>query len=410
MATIDVSQVIEHQQRNRLVLTLVGLAFLLMLCDGYDLQAIAFAAPSLIKDWGINKASFGIVFSVGLFGMMLGGLFFGYVADRIGRRPALLLATSLFSTVTLATVLATTITQLATLRFIAGLGIGGLIPICMTLIIEYASTRFRATVVAVVMTGYVIGASAGGIVAAWFVPAHGWEIMFYVGGLAPILLLPFLLVAMPESVKYLVLSGKKPQAIARIVNAINPSLRATADSVFVLDAADTNVSAKAGWGASFVSLFSGKLARITPVLWISYIASSTTLFFLVSWLPVLIVQTGRPVEQAAIGLTTLSIGGAFGGLLASRIIDRLGVGAMAPIPFIAALLVVAVGHLEFSNMAFMVVLFVTGVFSFGGHFGMLCVMGTFYPSANRANAVGWGTSMGSSAPSSDRPSARCCWR
>src|ERR1700744_6350192 len=109
------------------------MSFLIMLCDGYDLQAIAFASPTIVTDWGIEKASLGFVFSAGAAGIMLGGFLFGYVADRIGRRPAFLLGTLLFSTVTLATVLAVNVTHLAILRFIAGLGIGGLTPICFAL-------------------------------------------------------------------------------------------------------------------------------------------------------------------------------------------------------------------------------------------------------------------------------------
>ena len=134
-----------------------------MLCDGYDLQAIAFASPTIVSDWGIEKASLGFVFSAGLFGIMLGGFLFGYVADRIGRRPAFLLGTLLFSVVTLSTVLASNLTHLAVLRFVAGLGIGGVTPICFALNVEYVPQRFRATVVAFVMVGYAIGTSAGGL-------------------------------------------------------------------------------------------------------------------------------------------------------------------------------------------------------------------------------------------------------
>lgn len=393
MKTVNISDVIEHQRPNRTVITLLTLSFLIMLFDGYDLQAIAFASPSIIADWGIEKASFGFVFTAGALGVMLGGFLFGYIADRIGRRPTFLLATLLFSAVTLSTVFASTVTHLAVLRFVAGLGIGGITPICFALNVEYVPQRFRATVVAFVMVGYLIGISAGGVFAAWLVPQYGWRILFYIGGLAPLALLPLLAASLPESIKYLLLSGKNPRAIPRLVNAIDPSVQATDETRFVLEAADEQVKI-ANWKDSALGLFRGQLSRITPVLWIAFIASSTTVFFLAAWIPILTVGTGRSAAQAAIGLTLFSIGGAFGGIFSSRIVDKLGVAAMAPVPLIATVLVVAIGSVEFSDVGFLSMLCVMGFFVFGGHLGLLGVMGLFYPSANRANGVGWALSIG----------------
>jgi AAHS family 4-hydroxybenzoate transporter-like MFS transporter len=119
-----------------------------------------------------------------------------------------------------------------------------------------------------------------------------------------------------------------------------------------------------------------------------------TLFFLASWIPILTVGTGRSAAQAAIGLTLFSIGGAFGGLFSGWLIDKFGVASMAPIPLIAAVLVVAIGGIELSDMGFLSMLCAIGFFVFGDHFGLLGVMGLFYPSANRANGVGWALSIG----------------
>lgn len=393
MSTVNIADVIERQKPNRAVVTLLILSFLIMFCDGYDLQAIAFASPTIIADWGIEKALFGVVFSAGLFGIMIGGFLFGYVADRIGRRPAFLVGTLLFGVATLSTVLSSDITNLAALRFVAGLGLGGITPICFALNVEYVPQRYRATVVAFVMVGYVIGTSAGGLFAAWLVPHYGWHVLFYIGGLAPLVLLPVLVIALPESIKYLLLSGKSNRTIARIVNTIDPSIRATAETTFTLGSTEDAESIN-GWKDSAVSLFRGKLSRITPTLWLAFIASSMTVFFLASWIPILTVETGRAADRAAIGLTLFSVGGAFGGLFSSRIIDKFGVGAIAPIPLLAAGFIVAIGHLALSDTSFLLLLCVIGFFVFGGHLGLLGVMGLFYPSNNRANGVGWALSIG----------------
>nr|CDS90602.1 2,4-D transport protein [Cupriavidus sp. STW8_1] len=391
--TIDITDVIEKQSPNRTVGTLLVLSFLIMLCDGYDLQAIAFASPTIIASWGIEKASFGFIFSAGLLGVMLGGFLFGYLADRIGRRPALLLGTFIFSAFTLAAVLATNVTELAALRFFAGLGIGGITPICFALNVEYVPKRFHASVVGVVMIGYVIGISVGGLFAAWLVPVFGWQVLFYIGGLAPLVLLPILAIALPESIKYLVLAGRGGDTIARIVNAIDPSAQANAQTRFVLEAEEARAKV-GGWKESVKALFRGRLSRITPVLWLAFIANSVTVFFLASWIPVLTVGTGRPATLAAIGLTLFSAGGAFGGLFASRLIDRFGVGAMGAVPLVAAVFVVAGGSMAFSDTGFLSMLFIVGFFVLGGHVGLMGSMGLFYANANRANGVGWAISIG----------------
>ncbi|QBY56524.1 MULTISPECIES: MFS transporter [Burkholderiales] len=391
--TIDITEVIEKQAPNRTVVMLLALSFLIMLCDGYDLQAIAFASPTIIASWGIEKASFGFIFSAGLLGVMLGGFLFGYLADRIGRRPAFLLGTFIFSAFTLAAVLATNVTELAALRFFAGLGIGGITPICFALNVEYVPKRFHASVVGFVMIGYVIGISVGGLFAAWLVPVFGWQVLFYIGGFAPLVLLPLLAIALPESIKYLVLAGRGADTIARIVNAIDPSAHANAQTRFVLEAEEDRAKV-GGWKDSVKSLFSGRLSRITPVLWLAFIANSVTVFFLASWIPVLTVGTGRPATLAAIGLTLFSAGGAFGGLFSSRLIDRFGVGAMGAVPLLAAVFVVAVGSMALSDTAFLSMLFIVGFFVLGGHVGLMGSMGLFYANANRANGVGWAISIG----------------
>lgn len=393
MTTVNISDVIEKQKLNRKVVSLLILSFLIMLCDGYDLQAISFASPSIVADWGIERAAFGFVFTAGALGIMVGGFVFGSLADRIGRRPSFIIGTILFSSMTLSTVVASDLTHLAVFRFIAGLGIGGVTPICFALNVEYVPRRFRATVVAVVMVGYVIGTSIGGILAAWLVPHYGWHVLFYIGGLVPLALLPVLVFALPESIKYLLLSGKHPEAVPLLVNALDPTVGATSDTRFVLDGTEDQAKLES-WKETILSLFKGPLAKITPILWIAFIASSMTVFFLAFWIPLITVGTGRSASLAAIGLTLYSLGGVFGGLLASRIVDMRGLAAVTPIPLIATAVVIATGAFEFSDAGFLTMLCLIGFFIFGGHFALMSVMGMFYPSSNRASGAGWALSIG----------------
>lgn len=389
---VDVAEVIERQRRNGLVLTVIILSTAIMFLDGYDLQAMAFAAPSLVRAWGIDRAALGIVFSAGIFGILIGGLIFGYLGDRIGRRPSIIASILVFGGFTLAAVWARDISHLIVLRFLAGIGIGGLSPLCYALNLEYVPSRYRGTVVAVIMVGYVAGGSAGGFIAAHLVPTFGWTVVFWIGGLLPLVAAVASYFLLPESIKFLVVQQRRPDEIARILNRIEPGLAARPDARFLIPDEDTE-SAAGGWVAKFKALFDGKLAITTPVLWVAYIASSITLFFLNSWTPILAEASGRTPAQAAIGLSMLSLGGAAGCLAIGRVLDRYGIIAIASVPLIASPLIACLGYGGFGDSAFLVAMLCAGFFVIGGHQGLNSSVGLFYPSAVRTTAVGWALSV-----------------
>ncbi|CCD86421.1 putative hydroxybenzoate transporter; membrane potein [Bradyrhizobium sp. ORS 285] len=390
-AVIDVSDVIERQRRNGVVLRVMILSTIMMCLDGYDLHAMAFAAPSLIRNWGIDKTTLGVVFSAGVFGILVGGLVFGYLGDRIGRRLAIVAATVTFGGFSLLTVWAGDLNTLITLRFLAGIGIGGLAPLCFSLNLEYVPSRYRGTVVSIIMLGYVAGGSAGGLIAAWLVPQFGWPIVFWIGGVLPLIAAVVSFYALPESIKYLVVHGKQPDEVARIVNHIEPGLAATPASRFVVH--EEPSPAGSGVLARVTALFDGKLALITPLLWLAYIASSMTMFFLNSWTPILAEASGYTPAQAAFGLSMFSLGGAVGALLAGVVLDRYGVLAIAAVPMIACPLVASLGLAGFSDAGFLLAMMCVGFFVVGGHQGLNSAVGQFYPSANRSTAVGWALSV-----------------
>ncbi|WP_257168354.1 MFS transporter [Bradyrhizobium sp. SRS-191] len=390
-AVIDVSDVIERQRRNGVVLRVMILSTVMMCLDGYDLHAMAFAAPSLIRSWGIDKATLGVVFSAGVFGILVGGLVFGYLGDRIGRRLAMVTATLTFGGFSLLTVWAGDLNTLIALRFLAGIGIGGLAPLCFSLNLEYVPGRYRGTVVSIIMLGYVAGGSAGGLIAAWLVPQFGWPIVFWIGGVLPLIAAVVSFYALPESIKYLVVHGKQPDEVARIVNDIEPGLGATPASRFVVY--EETSPAGSGLLARVTALFDGKLAAITPLLWLAYIASSMTMFFLNSWTPILAEASGYTPAQAAFGLSMFSLGGAVGALLAGVVLDRYGVLAIAAVPMIACPLVASLGFAGFSDASFLIAMMCVGFFVVGGHQGLNSAVGQFYPSANRSTAVGWALSV-----------------
>ena len=177
--TVDIAQVVETQERSWFTVTLFVLCALVMLADGFDNQALNYAAPGIIKEWGINRALMTPVFNVSIVGWMAGSVVFAMLADRIGRRRAILLATTLFGGFTFAVPFAHNLVELSILRFCAALGIGGGMPMAVSLITDYARSGKRGLIITLLYLGYTAGSSGGGLLAAEIIPAYGWRSVFY---------------------------------------------------------------------------------------------------------------------------------------------------------------------------------------------------------------------------------------
>ena len=222
---IDVADFIDQQPvggfQIRLLLTCAAVLFL----DGFDTQAIGYVAPALAKEWGLSKAELGPVFSAGLFGLMIGALVFGPLADRIGRKKIIIFSTLAFGIGTLVTSLIHDVTTLLVIRFLTGLGLGGAMPNAVAMTSEFSPHRRRATMVMIMFCGFSVGAALGGLLAAALIPQFGWRSVFVVGGVAPLLLAPILALRLPESVRFLALTGRAHERVAELLGLDQPEGR-----------------------------------------------------------------------------------------------------------------------------------------------------------------------------------------
>src|SRR6478736_5879952 len=213
---VDVADFIDQQPvggfQMRLLLTCAAVLFL----DGFDTQAIGYVAPALAKEWGLTKGALGPVFSAGLFGLMIGALVFGPLADRIGRKKIIILSTLAFGIGTLATAFINDVNTLLLVRFLTGLGLGGAMPNTIAITSEFSPHRRRATMVMIMFCGFSVGAALGGLLAAALIPHFGWRSVFVVGGVAPLLLAPVLAAHLPESVRFLAFTGRADQQVAEL--------------------------------------------------------------------------------------------------------------------------------------------------------------------------------------------------
>ena len=230
--TVDVAAIIEGQRLTPFLVRLVVLSWIVTFFDGFDMNAISFAAPVIRGTLGLSQAMMGKVFSFGLIGTMIGGFVLGWLGDRIGRRPTIIVATASFGVLTLAFAFARSYEALLTLRLLDGIAIGGMLPVCWALNIEHVAKRYRATIVTLIMIGYSVGLSAGGPVANWLMPRYGWTALFVFGGSLSLLATLPLLVALPESVRFLVSRRRRPEVVARLLRRLAPDRVPAADASF----------------------------------------------------------------------------------------------------------------------------------------------------------------------------------
>jgi AAHS family 4-hydroxybenzoate transporter-like MFS transporter len=383
----DVSQAIERQRLGRFLVGLVVISWIITFFDGFDSQAIAFAAPYLSTQYHLDRIMMGNIFSMGLVGTLIGGFGFGYLGDRIGRRPAIILATAAFGLLTLAFVLADGYASLLALRLIDGIALGGMLPLAWALNIEYAPKRYRSTVVTVIMIGYSMGIALGGPTANWLIPQYGWQSLFVVGGALSLVAALALVLMLPESARFLASKGLEPQRVADLLRRLTGEEVPT-DAEFVV--ADETGQAK---DFNPVLLFRDQLRLITPLLWLAYIASSMTVFFLATWTPLVFEALNFTRSQAALAGSVNAAAGAVGGLLLMRFTDNMGAIAITAMPLIAIPLLLVAAFVDVGHSGFLALFAFIALFLIGGHLGLHSIAGIFYPSAYRANGAGWATSV-----------------
>jgi AAHS family 4-hydroxybenzoate transporter-like MFS transporter len=387
-AEINVTAVLDRENFSAYFIFIVCLCAVVAMLDGFDTQAIAFVAPVIASQWGLDLAAFGPIFGAGLFGLMIGALVFGPIADRFGRRLVIIASVLLFGVFALLTVSARSFGMLLLLRFLTGLGLGGAMPNVIAITSEYSPARLRATMITVMFCGFPLGAVLGGLIGSRMIPAFGWQSIFYLGGALPLVLVPILMAVLPESIRYLVSRGAQPARVAHVLNRISRSRAFRADQTFVM--AET-----AAPGFPVQHLFKDGRTSTTLLLWLSFFMNLLMLYFLVNWLPSVLRQTGVPVERAIISIALLNLGGIVGGILIARIIDRFGPFSVLTVAFIgAALFTSVIGMAGGSFAPLMVIVFLAGFFVIGAQFGLNAVAASAYPTAIRSTGVGWALGIG----------------
>ncbi|MBB4184276.1 AAHS family benzoate transporter-like MFS transporter [Sinorhizobium terangae] len=385
MRNIDVNEAIDGSPFGRFQWTVVALCALLLVVDGYDVFVAGTVLPTLIGEWGLSKPEAGALQAWALFGMMFGALVFGPLADRIGRKKGITISFMLFTVSTLLTGLTGSPGEFKLFRFIAGFGCGGLMPNAVALMNEYAPRRLRGTMVALMFSGYSVGGMVAAGLGIGMIPQYGWKPMFFMAAL-PLLMLPFILWKLPESLGFLIRQGKQDQA-KRIYRKI--------DSSAPLGNGDRLVfSETEGASASVLELFRHQRTLRTIMLWVAFFCCLLLVYLLSSWLPKVLQEAGYAEKASLLSLFSLNFGGMVGAIAGGWLGDRFGLPKVVVSFFVAAAASIALIGFNLPAGLLFLMVFVAGATTIGTQILLYASVAQLYNLSVRSTGLGWASGVG----------------
>jgi MFS transporter, AAHS family, 4-hydroxybenzoate transporter len=392
-ARVDVSEFLSERSVSRFQIRVVVFCSLAIMFDSFDAQSLAFVAPSLSKEWGLAPGALGPVFGAALFGMMVGALAFGALADHFGRKWLVFVGIVVFGLGSIAVTFASDLNELLVVRFLTGLGLGGVLPTAISLTGEYVSKKRRALTIMLMFALAAFGVAMGALVSSMLIPTHGWRSVLWLGGLAPLALAVAVIVGLPESLSFLVAKRADSAKVRAILSKIDPTVQLPADVTFALE--EEHGSGIHGNGVLVFHLFRNGRAWVTSLLWVVFFMSLLEFYFMQLWLPTLIHEAGLGVEAAVAVSSVLQVGGAFGMIVLGLGVDRIGFyKVLVPTYLLACLVIVAVGWAGASLILLVPAVFLTGACVIGGQVGINALAANFYPTFIRSTGVGWALGIG----------------
>ncbi len=386
---IDTKDLIDRNPFGAYQVWVFLLCFLAATVDGYDVQIIGVAVPGIRESLHLQPAMIGVILTAGQIGVMLGAFCLGPVADRVGRKRMLIATALIFGIFSFLTAFADTVQELIALRILAGLGMGGIVPSAMAYGAEYAPRRLAATITALVWMALPVGGMIAGFSAVWLLPAFGWQSLFIVAGILPLVLAVLLALFMPELLAFLSARGGDQARMRKIAVRIAPALAATPE--IELYRAEEKLP-----GVPLKHLFTEGRAAGTILLWLIFFLSFFLMIFFISWVPSFVRTATGSTSAVGTSLAMWNIGSLIATALVGRLIDKFGYYRILP----GAFVVIALGMwmLGWSlgaelGIVTLLVAFV-GFFAGGSNSGLMALASNSYPVAIRSTGVGAAYSIG----------------
>jgi benzoate transport len=355
--------------------------------DGFDAMTIAYTAPSIATEWDLSPARLGIVFSAGFLGMAIGALTLGTLSDRIGRRRMILWSLAVLTITMGLTSTARSIPELLVYRFVGGLAIGAMLASITAITAEYSPDSRRNLMICFVQSTYAVGATFGGMLSAILIEDYGWRSVFWVGALLNAGVFVVMLLLLPESLAFLL--TKQPRD--RLPQANKIIARLGGERLADWPARAARAQQEEGVGA----LFHGATKKWSLLLWTGTFTAMFGVYFLMSWIPKIVVDAGVPLDKAILVGMAVNAGGLVGILWLGYRSATSGLRFMvASFMAAAGVLMVVFGLLPTNVALLMAVAVALGFFGQGGFIGLYSVAARIYPTAIRATGIGWAIGLG----------------
>jgi len=370
------------------VLQIVAVAITIGLnaLDGFDVLSISFASPGIAAEWGIDRAALGIVLSMELIGMAIGSLFLGGLADKIGRRPTMLGCLTLMA---VGMYMATTvkgIIDLSLWRIVTGLGIGGLLAAINAVAAEFSNHKRRHLSVSLMAIGYPVGAVVGGVIAAQLLQGSDWRSVFYFGSAVTAAFIPLVVFFIPESVHWL--ARKQPVGALEKINRTLRRMGHAAVTALPTISADSRKR-------SVTDIFAPHLIATTLIVAIAYFFHIMTFYFVLKWVPKIVVDLGFAASSAAGVLVWANVGGALGGATLGVLTQKFGVKGLTMGAMVLSTVMVAVfGRTPADLQKLSFICACAGFFTNGAIVGMYAIFAQAFPTHVRASGTGFGIGIG----------------
>jgi MFS transporter, AAHS family, benzoate transport protein len=386
MRQIDVHKLADEARFNGFHGLVLFWCALIIVFDGYDLAVVGIALPSIMKDLGVDPTRAGFMVSSALFGMVFGAIFLGTLADKIGRRKTIAICIALFSLFTAAAGLTRDPVTFGMVRFLAGIGIGGVMPNVVAHMTEYSPKKIRATLVTLMFSGYAVGGVVAALLGKGLIEAYGWQSVFFAAGL-PVILIPLILRSLPESMPFLLAKGRHEELKA-IATKLEPSYRPATTDRFTVPAEDKADS------APIKHLFMEGRGFSTVMFWIAFFMCLFMVYALSSWLTKLMAGAGYSLGSALTFVLVLNIGAVIGAVGGGWLADRFHIKhVLAAMYGMAAISITLLGVPMPTTALFMVV-GLAGASTIGTQIVANAYTGQFYPMAIRSTGLGWALGIG----------------
>ncbi|NKX54860.1 MFS transporter [Arthrobacter mobilis] len=373
---------------RRTTSTVLFACWLAILAEGYDVGVLGAVLPALAeyKAWDLTPLQLGGLGAYALVGMLFGALFIGTASDLVGRRKMLLVSMAIFTVTQLGAAIAPTPELFGLFRFLGGLGMGGVIPVAAALTIEYSAPKKRSFNYGLMYSGYSLGIVASALVAMAVLPTLGWRWVIGAGAV-PLIVLPVIMMILPESLEYLVAKRRYREAgqlAARLgITGFDPQAAAPAQKV---------QERKASWTQVLAAMFSRRFLRSTVFFWISLFCGMVLVYGLNTWLPAIMRQAGYDLGSSLTFLLVFSLASAAGGLVLGRAADRYGQKLILVLFYLLG--AGGILLLMFPNNLVVNLLFVAfaGIGSISTSLVLTGYIADYYPANARATATGWALS------------------